>query len=204
MGEVTIGTVVKAVSTMDMPGAVLAQNVWFWKMTGTSTRDDSLVLAAVVTAVEAFFTELITQISEECSLDDVIVHEWDYNVEEGWHTGRFVGIADLDVTFTGTADMLPHADAGTITAFTLDVNRRSRKSVAGFTEATQTQSYWIASVLTALAAAGVEWLTDQVVSGADYLAPGLAGNNGIWYALITGLASAIVGSQRQRKPGIGI
>lgn len=198
------GTILKAVSTMDMPENVKAQNVWYYKLVGVNPISDEDALDAIQTGVEAFFTDLIAAISSSCTLDDIIVHEWEWDVEEGWQTGRFVGVRVISVTFTGTLQMLPHAVAAVITAFTEAVKRRSRKSVAGMTEDTQQDSIWSGTALTALALAAIQWLSNLVILGSDQLEPGLGGSDGGWWPFLSALVSAIAGSQRQRKPGIGI
>lgn len=198
------GTILKAVSTMDLPLATKAQNVWYWKLVGINPISDEDAMEAIETAVENFFTEVIQSVQEDVTLDDVIVHEWEYSEELGWHTGRFVGVNELSVVFTGATEMLPHANAAIITAFTDDVKKRSRKSIAGYTEAAQTASEWAGPIITALVAAAVEWMSNQVILGSDQLQPGLPGKDGNWWPFIASLVSALVGSQRQRKPGIGI
>lgn len=198
------GTVLKAVSTEDLPGTVKAQNVWYWKLVGVNPISDTAAMDAIVDAIEAFFTDLATRTQENITLDDVIVHEWEFDAVEGWQTGRFIGVRELSVVFTNVLQMLPHAVAAVITAFTQDVKRRSRKSIAGLTEDTQDSSAWSGDTVTALAAAAVEWLANRVILGSDQLEPGLAGYDGLWYPLVSALVSSITGSQRQRKPGIGI
>jgi len=198
------GVILKAVSTMDLPLAHVAQNVWYWKLVGVNPISDVDAMSTIVDGVHAFFTDVIASVENSVTLDDVIVHEWEYSAELGWHTGRFVGVSNLSVTFTGATEMLPHACAAVITAFTENVKKRSRKSVAGYSEATQTDSTWAGAVVTALVAAAAQWLSNLVILGSDQLQPGLPGKDGGWWPFIAMLVSAIVGSQRQRKPGVGI
>lgn len=198
------GTILKAVSTMDLPLETKAQNVWYWRLVGINPISDEDALSAIETAVENFFGELTGAIKSTITLDDAIVHEWEYSVELGWHTGRLVGVKDLDVTFVNTDEMLPHAAAAVMTAYTDDVKKRSRKSIAGFAEDTQEASEWAGGTIASLVLAALEWLANQVILGSDQLEPGLPGKDGDWWPFIAALVSGIVGSQRQRKPGIGI
>jgi len=198
------GTILKAVSTMNLPLATKAQNVWYWKLVGVNTISDADALLTIEAGIEDFFTEVALSTLDTVTLEDVVVHEWEYDAELGWHTGRYVGVNELDVTFGGEVDMLPHAAAAVITAYTEDVKKRSRKSIAGQTEGAQTASEWSAPVLTSLVLAAVQWLANLVILGSDQLEPGLPGKDGDWWPFIAALVSSIVGSQRQRKPGIGI
>ena len=201
---VSPGEYIKAVSTHDLSNSVLGQNVWYWKLESTGDVDYSDIMDTIETMVEAVFQDLDSMIWSQTELQDVIANVWEYDAQDGWKTGRLIGIRPLSDTFGNSTNMFPHAVAMTITGFPVDVRTRSRKSFGGFGENTANDSTVTASALTALGNVAVEWLTSQVISGSDVLEPGIPSLGGIWRPLLYALVSDITGSQKQRKPGIGI
>jgi len=199
------GTVLKAVLSIDMPDTQVAQNVFYWELNGTNPIDEQDIMDTIVDGLELLFDELDLRVVEGVHLDNVKVNEMDWNAGESrWDTGRFVGEEAIVDTFAGPGDMFPHAVAAVITAFTEDVKRRGRKFFAGFDEDVATGSTWSGATVTALVAAGVRWLVDLVIAGGDHLVPGIPSNLGTWLPFISVLISSIAGSQRRRKPGLGI
>jgi hypothetical protein len=189
---------------MTLPGGNIAQNVWYWKLAGTTPVSEATALAAIATRISLCFAQVQSYIRSTVTLDTVAVHEWVWNGTDAWETGLYIGEAALSDAFAGAANMLPHAVAGIISASTSDVNRTSRKSVAGLDESTQDQSDIISAVVTALVNFGTQWLTDITLGGSEFLDPGLPGGDGVFYPLLVAAVGDILGSQRRRKPGIGV
>lgn len=201
---VSDGTVLQGVAYMTLPGGHIAQNVFYWQLIGGTDATDANCITAITSKINAFFTDLAAQIKSTVILGTVTIHEWDWDGVSAWETGRLLGEAALTDSFAGTYDLLPFQSAAIITAFTSDVRRRSRKSIAGFTEFEQVDSDLTAAAETALGNAAVEWLSNAIIMGAQQLAPVLAGSDGLVYPLLTALISSVPGSQRQRKPGVGV
>jgi hypothetical protein len=201
---VAIGTILKAVSTMSLPGGNIAQNVWYWEVVGTTPVSEATILSAIATRISLAFSQVAQYIRSTVTLDTVAVHEWEWNGTDAWETGEYIGEAALSDNFTGAANMLPHACAATVSASTSDVNRTSRKSIAGLDETTQDQSDLISAVVTAVANFATQWLADVSLGGSEFLDPGLPGGDGVFYPLLVAAVSDILGSQRRRKPGIGV
>jgi len=198
------GTILKAVSTMNVSTGIVAQNVWYWRVQGINPVSETATMTQIKGAIEDFFDELANQIKDTCSLDDVIVHEWDYDATEGWHTGTYIGTSTLADTFAETDQLLPPQCAAVITGVTNDVKCLSRKSVAGFVENEQGAGDLIAAAVTALTLAATQWMADRTIAGSDHLSPGVPKKDGTWEPLVSAIVGTLVGSQRQRKLGIGI
>lgn len=201
---VASGEVVKAVATHELLDNVISQSVWYWILTSAAPVAYATILSNIVTEIETFYALLQAHLETDTHLIDVVVNKWEYTGGEGWHTGPLVGVDTLTDSFSSVADMLPHACAFTITGFTQDPNVRSRKSIGGFTEDKALDSDVTAPVVSALANALGEWLTPRSVGGADLLHPVVPAATGVVEYLLYGLVSDLVGSQRQRKPGVGI
>lgn len=201
---VSSGEVVKAVATHELLDNVISQSVWYWIVSSAAPVAYSTVLAAIKTEIETIYALMQAHIETDTHLTDLVVNKWEYNATEGWHTGALVGIDTLSDSFSSAADMLPHACAMTITGFTQDPNVRSRKSFGGFTEDKVLDSDVTAPVTTAMANALGEWLTARTLGGSDELLPGVPAATGVFEYLLYGLVSDLIGSQRQRKPGVGV
>ena len=201
---VEIGDVLKLVASVSMPGNWTAQNVFYVKLGGTSPITDAEAESEAVSYVEAIYDTMDGEISQDCSLDDLTIHKYVPDPGVGWETGDYVGVANLTDNFTGVIQMLPHAVAAVVTGFVSDVKVRSRKSFAGFAEDQQDDSLWVAGALTALANAAAAWIADWTWIGTEYFDPGVPLQDGSWLPLIATLVGAVAGSQRRRKPGVGI
>jgi len=201
---VTIGTVLRAVVTLDMPGGNVAQNVFYLRLGGVSPITDIEAETQVIDYVENFYAQIEDQISQDVDLRDVAINEYDPDVGVGWETGRWVGGGTLTDAFVGGISMWPHAVAAIITGFVEDPKVRSRKSIPGFVESAEDDSILSAPAIADMVLAAVEWITSWTWLGTEYLEPGVPAQLGVWMPLITALVSAVVGSQRRRKPGVGI
>lgn len=201
---VTDGDILKAVVTIDLPLDVKAQNVFYYKAEFGVDYSNSQVLSAIVTAVEDFYDQVEGSIVTAVALSDVIVSKWVWDAVDGWITGAAVGQSALTDIFASAGEMLPHAVAAIISGATADPKVNSRKSIAGFDEAAQEDSEVSAGSLVELALAATSWITNQIISGSDQLAPGVPGAGGVWQDLLSASVSSILGSQRRRKPGVGI
>jgi len=201
---VNIGDVLKAVATYAMPGGWVAQNVFYAKLGGTSPITDAEAVSEVTAWVQDIYDQVATATSTDADLEDVAINKYTPIPGTGWETGDYVGVGTLTDTFAGGVQMLPHAVAGIVTGFVSDVRVRSRKSFPGFSEIEQDDSVWIANTLTELAAAGASWIADWTWLGTEYLDPGVPLQDGSWLPLIASLVGAVAGSQRRRKPGVGV
>jgi hypothetical protein len=156
------------------------------------------------TEIETLYGLLNSQISSATALTDLVCNKWEYNATEGWHTGALIGTDTLSDGFSVGTDAFPHIVAATITGFCQEPKTRTRKSIGGFVESTADDSDLLAAAVTALGNFLGEWLTARVISGAEELVPIIPQYDGTWEYLLYGLVSDILGSQRQRKPGVGI
>lgn len=198
------GDILQVVQTINMPDLVKAQNVFTFIAGGTGTATDPVITATIEVFLENFYDELAGRISSAVSLAEATINAMSYDITDGWLVDRNVGTAEPSVTFGATGDMLPHASAAVITAPTAVPKRRSRKSIAGCVEAEVDNSEITTTLLTALALAAIEWITDTPVTGGIILISSLLSDLGITIPLVAATVPDVVGSQRRRKPGVGI
>ncbi|GAG77940.1 unnamed protein product [marine sediment metagenome] len=201
---VGVGDLVKAVATHELLDDVISQSIWYWVMDSAGEIEFSVVLAGIVAKVNEFYAEMEAQIHQDTALTSLVANLWEWDAEEGWETGALIGVDTLTDAFATSTDMFPHAVAMTMTGFTQLPRTRSRKSVSGFADSTALSSEVTGAVLSTLAAALAVWLTDINLGGGVLMHPVVPKGVGGWEYLLYGLVSGLVGSQRQRKPGIGV
>lgn len=201
---VSPGEVLKAVATHELLGDVISQSVWYWVLDAVADVSYGTVLDAIAAQVEALYANMNAHINSGTQLTDVVVNKWEYNSTDGWHTGALVGIEPLVDGFGAAANAFPHSVAAVVTAFTQKPKVRSRKSIGGIVESVADTSTVASAALSALAAFLADWLAPIVIDGSTQLLPVVPSETGVIEYLLYGLVSGIIGSQRQRKPGIGI
>lgn len=203
--SVSTGEVVKGVATHIIGDDVTSQSVWYWLAVLDEAVDFATVLAAMIAKVEAIYDDIKSYVHQSTYLSDLIAHIWEWNAGESkWETGDLIGLDALSDTFEGTVTAFPNQVAGTMTAFSQDVNARARKSFGGLIETFATENEVTGAPFTAMAAAMVEWLTPITIAAGKTLYPCVATKYGAALPLLFGLISGLAGTQRQRKPGEGI
>lgn len=196
---------VKAVATHVIGDEVTSQSVWYWWLDSVAEQTYATILAAAKTKIEAIYDDIKSYVHQDTDLTSLVMNIWDWNPTLGkWETGALIGVDTLTDTFEGTVTAFPNQIAGVLTAFTTDVNTRSRKSFGGLIESFATENELTAPPLAAMAAALAEWLTVIDLGGGDALYPIVPDKLGVMRVLLYGLVSGLAGTQRQRKPGEGI
>jgi hypothetical protein len=204
------GTILKCVVTIELPDTVIAQNVWHWRLRDPESIEptDIQILNAIENHLEDIYTNLQSSIANDVLVDEVDVDVVEWNpTEEYWETVLNVGSRVLGINGSNATDAVPHGVAAAITGDTAQPRSRARKFFPGFAENGVDDSTWSGGVLTALAAAIVDWLTDRMVYSTAVLEPGIPGEGvlsaGVWLPLISAAAQGIAAYQRRRKPGVG-
>ena len=196
------GDIFQAAQRFTMPDGVEAYNVYAFELTdGTAT--DAQILTAVGTKLLAAYTDMQTMISDVVTMQECKVTEVIWQVSE-WIMFRLVGSILNPVTFSNTAEMLPHAVSAPVTFNTTVPRTAGRKFLPGIGENQQDESIMTSGLLSALAAYAAE-IVDAELAGATA---------NIRYRILTKAGTAIaqsaytvndvIGSQRRRKPGVGI
>lgn len=201
---VPTNAILRVVASMLMPDSVIAQLVFnvLFEADGSST-DEQDVVDDLADWVEDMITNLAGNIANDLTSSDVKVYVYDSG-DDDWDE---VGTANWAVTFTNTAEMLPHGIAAVVHARTEDPDVQGTKFIPGLTETTQNESDLEAGPITQLALFGVDWVSPFTGS-----ATGSGFIPGVWSVAQTAFKAANleivvnlqVGYQRRRKPGVGI
>lgn len=201
MADIDTGDVMRLVLDWAMPEQTKANTVLaLYNFTGECT--DAEMLTALAAWVNTAFSTLQTVVSDQVDLDSGILSKVVWSGVE-WITDRYIGTILPTFTATDNADMLPHASAAVVTFPTLKPKKRGRVFLPGFSEAQQGESVMAAGAATAMANFATALLTpfSPGTAGVYYSVIGLLGQTHI----PTGFdVNGLIGSQRRRKPGVGI
>lgn len=201
---ISSGTILKVVVSLLMPDSVIAQNIFYTVITDLVTSDaEDDVVDDMIIWVEAMYTDLIGNLSDQMAGSDVKVYEYD-PIDEDWDE---VGSNTWSVTFTGTGDMIPHGVAAICYAKTLDPDVQAGKYIPGITEDSFSESDLNAGLVTDLAQFCATWVggfTGTNTGGT--VGPGVWSTVGAVFKLFNGnyVINGLAGYQRRRKPGVGI
>jgi hypothetical protein len=201
---VSSGELIKAVATHELDAGVISQSVWYWVYEGVSDQSYNDIMVGLVGKLQTLYALMNSVITDDSQLTDLVVNKWLYSFAEGWHTGALIGLDTLSSNFAGGTDAFPQAVAAVVTGFTQLPRVRSRKSIGGWLESAASDSTVLSTGLTALANFLGGWLQSLDLGGGELLVPVVPKTGGGWEYLLYGLVSGLMGSQRQRKPGIGI
>ena len=199
------GEIIKAVVTHMIADETVTQSVWYYLLDSAAAVAYGDVIDAVMAKIEDIYDEMASYIHQDTDLTSIILHVWEWSSGLGrWDTGRLIGVDVPTDTFGAAVTAFPNAVAAVMTAFTQDVNVRSRKSFGGLAESFATENEVVAAPLAAMTAALAEWLLPIDLGLGDALHPVCPDKTGVAQYLLYGLVSGLSGTQRQRKPGEGI
>lgn len=201
------GEVVKGVAELVLDDGTITQNVFYFQADFTSeSLPNQDVLDAVESYIEDIYTAVLAHIDPAVTWNpapcDVVT--WD-ETEEIWEVTKNLGNASPSVTFTGTTDPAPNQIAPVLVANTNRPKTRGRKFIIGFDEGSMAGSELTSSAMTGLGNALNHYLADETIAAGDDLIVGVPSTvDGVFRPFTDGVANDIVGTQRRRKPGIGI
>ena len=197
------GDIYKATATFVMPEATIAQWVWHY-IQEVGDDVDLQVLAdnirsnvgQAMNEIEDHIIDTVVGDTLELALYDPVLGQFDT-----------VAVSDLSGADGENAvdEMLPHQDAGVVKFFTEVARSIGKKFIFGLVETTQSGSIFIGAVVTAMAAFAAIFDAD-IAAGGELFRPG---NFDVLLEVFRGWngtveANAVTGSQRRRRPGIGI
>lgn len=120
-----------------------------------------------------------------------------------WITSAIIGTVLPNFTATNADDMLPHAVAPYVTFDTEAPTRKGKIKLLGFGEDQQADSILSGAAATAIANFA-NAIRTSISAGSASLVYAILGDDGVARETTAATVRGIVGSQRQRKPGVGI
>lgn len=203
---VQTGEIIKGVAEFVLADGVIIQNVYHFASVFAAPQSDFDVINGVNDYVEDIYDDFDQYVDENVTVNPLIVHVVAFDGGEGiWVTERLLGSTIPDITFTGVTDPLPHQCSPVLVANTGRPKTRGRKFLPPLLDTAADGPDWIGAVVTALGAALVNYLATEVLSANNVLTPGVPRTEENFFNGFTnGIVNSIVGTQRRRKPGVGI
>lgn len=198
---VSVDDVFRVALEWSMPELTKAFNVLGFRCSSGSCTDGELL-----TALDALFVTALAYIAGNTySTSDVeegrvSKMEW---VAGAWEVAQVLGVITPTFTPTDGTDMLPHAVAGVITLPTAHPRRRGRIFLPAMTEAQQDKSILESGAVTAFTNFA-NAITAVMTPGSANVSYAVLGSDGVARHATTYVVNSLVGSQRRRKPGIGV
>jgi hypothetical protein len=198
---VQAGDIMRAAVNWVMPEQVDAYNV-LGLVCYQGTCSDSDFLTSCATWMTSAYSALQGVIHNQVDIATARITQVTWSGTE-WIVTRVIGTIFPTFAATDANDMLPHAVAGVVTFPTAIPTRRGRIFVPGLSEVQQADSLLVAGAATALGNFAGLIRTAFHPTGGDvsYYVLGKGGTASV----STGFqVNGLTGTQRKRKPGIGI
>lgn len=196
--------ILKVTMEFQLSSGTIVQNVWHYYASLAAQQADLTVQNTIEEKMEDIYNELSTILHNGmtqrlCTIDKVEFSDGKWSVTEN------VGSFTPTITFSGAGEQEPDQIAPFIVFGTARPKTKGRKFLFGLPEGGAVGSYLISSAVTALTAAAAEALASAVIGPLNTLNPGVPRVGvGVFYALLYGVVTNVVGTQRRRRPGVGI
>lgn len=198
---VAAGDVFRLAQHFEGPEQVQAFNILALKcVTGTCT--DAELLAAASTWLKAAYDECIDLISDQVTMSECRVTRMIWSVNK-WLVTELIGSVLNPSTFAETTDMLPHAVAAVPVFATAKPTSRGRVNIFGVGESEQEDGLWNSTAVADITAFAGD-LRSVLAPGSATLYYAILGDDGTARTTTSAVVTDVPGSQRRRKPGVGI
>lgn len=201
---VSNGDVIKLVVEGLLEDGTIAQNVFYLLAELAAPQADQSVLNALETWVESAYAEVLGAMVDDLTFNDIVADVIEWNVDK-WETTYHIGTEDVDLTPTSTFDAFPNQVAPFATFNTIRPKSKGRKFLFAFADDTALGSYLTAGTVTAIVDFATEVLTTIVLGPFNELVPGIV-RTGVnqFLEFQSAVVTNVVGTQRRRRPGVGI
>ena len=199
------GAKIKAVMEMVMADGSIVQNVYHYRLAGGGTLTEEEVVDEITDQLELMYAAVSVYIDQNITVNPTVVYEIEWNTEDKkWETLRVLGEKLLQWTPDGLEDPLPNQCAATVSAATERPKSRGRKFLPGWGDQSVTGGDLNAGSMGALAAYAALYVQTLIVDVAQSLIPGIPRSAAFAFLDFTAAAiNSVIGTQRQRKPGVG-
>lgn len=199
--SVSAGDIFRVAVKYSLPDLVTAYNVLGLYCTAGSCTDAEL-LTAVDSWLTTAYAYLQSSLSDAIDIDEARVSKMLWVATE-WVVQEIIGTVYPTFTSTDTQDMLPHAVAAVVTMPTIVPRRKGKIFVPGMTDSDADASTLASGMVTALGnfASGIQTV---LLPGTANLWYYILCNDGTVRNAISATVGSLSGTQRRRKPGVGV
>lgn len=201
---VSNGDILKVTTEWTLPSGTITQNIYHLRAQLAAPQADLTVVNAVETWIEDVYAELAaatrsTVVANLCSVDKVA---WDGTK---WEVTDNVGTFTPSFTPTAITDIIADQISPFIIYQTARPKTKGKKFHFGFTENDFNGSFYTTTLVNALVAAAAEVLAGILIGPLNDLVPGVPRSTvNIFYDFLAAVVTNVTGTQRRRRPGVGI
>ena len=198
------GDILKVTTEFTLPSGTITQNIYHLRAQLAAPQADLSVQNAVEVWIEDIYAELeaatkSTVVANLCSIDKV---EWDGSK---WEVVANVGVFTPAFTPTAIQDIMPDQISPFIIYQTTRPKTKGKKFHFGFTENDFSGAFYTPALVNALVAAAAEVLAGIFLGPLNDLVPGVPRSTvNIFYDFMSAVVTNVTGTQRRRRPGVGI
>ncbi|MCK5292871.1 MAG: hypothetical protein KAR39_12750 [Thermoplasmata archaeon] len=198
---VVSGDIFRVAQHITMPEQVDAYNVIALLCT-TGTCTDEQLLTNLEAWISTLYVNLQAEIHDQVDLAEGRVARMEWQTTE-WIVTEIIGTILPTFVAANADEMLPHAVSPYVTMDTAAPTRKGKVKLLGFSEDMQSDSILVGGAAGHMA----DFITDlrtALSASSALLSYCVLGDDGTPRLSTAGTVRGIVGSQRQRRPGIGI
>lgn len=201
---VSAGDILKTTVNFALQDGSLCQNVFHHTRTGVGILNNAAHVAAVKLWAETMYNTIIDEVKatvlEQLSSVDKV--EW---IDGEWQVSENIGTFVPVFYPNGTAEQLPSQSSAFAVGKTARPKTVGRKFLPPFTEDCQAGTYLTTAALAAVVAWTDYYINDIVIVALNNLVSGVPRTAvEAWYPFTLGLVTDLLGSQRRRRPGVGL
>lgn len=200
------GDIVQAIVEAVMDDGSIVQNKFVWEAALSAAISNSATVAAVGAWLDLMYTEVEPYISGALTWNPIAMSRLQYNDDNNfWEVIELLGEYATTIEGTGIQDPLPNQMAAVARGVTNRPKTFGRKFLYGWVETCALGGDLITAALTALADFVDLYIEDIDMGTVGALSPGVV-RTGVddFRDFRSGVANSIMGTQRRRKPGVGV
>lgn len=204
--SVSDGDILKIIFEVALNDGTIAQNVYYLLAELAAPQADLSVTNAIETWLETAYGELTAELLSSmtqnlCTVQKII---WDAG-NELWVVDALVGYFTPTITFNNSTDGLPNQSSAFASFTTYHPGHYGRKFMPPFGEDQQDGTYLESTALADMADYADDILDGIYLGPLNNLYAGIVrAAAGDFYKFAGAVVTNVLGSQRRRRPGVGI
>lgn len=203
---VSPGDVLKVTIEFSLSTGTICQNVAYFRSVLTGGVTDAATVSAIKSWADAAYQEIDADFENGMTANTSYVDtiEWD-SVGSKWEVVYNVGSFVPVIVPASASELLPQPVSPFIVFNTTRPKSKGRRFLFGYTEPSTSGSVLTAGDVTRLVDFADECLDNAVIDVLNYFVPGIprvAAN--LFLDFTSAVVTNIVGTQRRRRPGVGI
>ena len=203
---VSPGDFLKVTIGFTLSTGTICQNVAYFRSVLTGNVTDLTCQTAIDTWVDAAYQEIDADMENGITANTGYIDKIDWNATDSkWEVVYNVGTVNPSITPASAAELLPQPVSPFIVFNTSRPKSKGRRFLFGYTEPSTSGSVLTSGDVTRLVNFADECLDNAVIDVLNYFVPGIPRVGvELFLDFTSAVVTNIVGTQRRRRPGVGI